>query len=391
MAPTVTTISGGARSAGLVARELTRCALDRALPSRAGLPMRADGFTATWIEQVLTLAPGSIRSVRVVADDHGTASRARLELDVAPGVEAPNRLFAKFTPPDLQQRLLMNVMDLGAREVLFYDAVAGEVPVRVPRCYAVLADPRRGRNVMLLEDLSGTARFRDLREPLSAEQATAVVGALADLHAGFWQSPRFGRDLSLLVARSRGATFLADTIVPRFLANPRGPAADLVPGDVRAASRVFADRKPAIDAFWVRQPWTLTHGDPHLGNLFFEGEQPGFIDWQAVMAGPSIRDVAYFLNASVDVPVARAIERDLVQRYAARLTGLGIDSDPDRTWTLYRAAISEFYVAAVVTAGTGERMQPHEITRLGVERAVAAVEAHDTFAILAALASGRTP
>ena len=353
--------------------------------------MRAGDFTPAWLEQALALSPGAIRSVEVVSDDHGTASRARFELDVAPDSPVPRNLFAKFTPPVLQQRLLMNVMDLGAREVLFYDRVAADVPVRVPRCHAVLHDPRRGRNVMLLEDLSGTARFRDLREPLNAQQAAAVIDALADLHARYWQSSRFTTDLALLVARSKGATFLADAVVPRFLAKPRGPAAELVSAEMRTASRVFADRKAEIDQFWAREPRTLTHGDPHLGNLFFEGDQPGFLDWQATMAGPSIRDVAYFLNASVDIPVARAIERDLVDRYAARLTVLGVERDPGRTWTLYRAAISEFYVAAVVTAGTDERMQPHEITRLGVERAVAAVDAHDTFGVLASLATGGAP
>ena len=103
------------------------------------------------------------------------------------------------------------------------------------------------------------------------------------------------------------------------------------------------------------------------------------------MAGPGIRDVAYFLNASVDVPVVREIERDVVARYAQRLVTNGVDVDPEATWTRYRAAISEFYIAAVVTAGTSERMQRHEVTRAGVERAVAAAEANDTFAVLGRL------
>ena len=45
----------------------------------------------------------------------------------------------KYTPPVFSQRVLMNVMDLGG-EVLFYDAVASEVPVRVPNCRVVQYD-----------------------------------------------------------------------------------------------------------------------------------------------------------------------------------------------------------------------------------------------------------
>jgi aminoglycoside/choline kinase family phosphotransferase len=280
-------------------------------------------------------------------------------------------------------------MDLGTREVLFYGSIADDVPVRTPRCYSVRHDPRRGRNVMVLEDLAPGARFRDLTEPVSAAEARAVVDALADLHAAFWESSRFTGDLALLASRSDGANHLADVLVPRLVTKPRGPAAELISPAVGQASRVLLDRRADIEAFWAGEPRTLAHGDPHLGNLFFEDTAPGFLDWQATMAGPGIRDVAYFLNASVDIPVARAIERDVVDRYVARLGANGIDVDAEATWTRYRAAISEFYIAAVVTAGTSERMQPRAVTSAGVERAVAAVEANDTFAVLEHLLGGR--
>jgi aminoglycoside phosphotransferase (APT) family kinase protein len=350
--------------------------------------MRPANLTPSWLEGALGLAPGTVRDVRVVADDHGTASRARIAVDADPAAGVPSHLFVKYAPPVFGQRLLMNVMDLGTREALFYRAVACKVPVRVPRCHAVHQDLRRGRNVMVLEDLAATARFRDLTEPISASEAFAVCDALADLHAAFWESDRFAGDLALLVTRSAGANHLADVLVPRLVTRPRGPAAELISPATRAASRILLDRRAEIEALWRHEPRTLTHGDPHLGNLFFEGDAPGFLDWQATMAGPGIRDVAYFLNASVDVPVARTIERELVDRYAARLRTHGIDADAEATWTRYRAAISEFYIAAVVTAGTSERMQPHAVTRAGVERAVAAVEANDTFAVLAQLLDG---
>jgi hypothetical protein len=371
-----------AGSVGLLTKEAARCAWDRVAPGRDGLPLRPAELTPRWLERALDVTPGTVRSVDVVDDDHGTASRARIAVDAAPDAGIPDHLFVKYTPPVFAQRLLMNVMDLGTREVLFYRSVADGVPVRIPRCHAVQLDPRRARNVMVLEDLAPTARFRDLTEPISATEAFAVGDALADLHAAFWDSDRFDGDLALLRNRSDGANHLADVLVPRLVTKPRGPAAELISPGVGRASRVLLDRRAEIEAFWAREPRTLAHGDPHLGNLFFEGDAPGFLDWQATMAGPGIRDVAYFLNASVDIAVARAIERDLVDRYAARLGANGIDVDPAATWTRYRAAISEFYIAAVVTAGTSERMQRHEVTRAGVERAVAAAEANDTFAVL---------
>ncbi len=385
MSPSVPLV---AQSVGLVAREALRAGFDRGLPTGGAVPLRSSGITSRWLEGAMKLRPGAIRSARVVDEHHGTALRARIAVDADPGVDVPNHLFAKLTPKNLQQHLLMNVMDLGKREVLFYRAIAPEAPIRVPRCYAAEVDARRGRNVMVLEDLSGRARFRDIREPCDTAEAEAMVDALADLHGAFWQTDRFTTDLGLLVGRSPAATFLGNLFVRRILGDLKGQAADIVPGDIQRKSRVLFECKEGVDAFWAAEPQTVIHGDPHLGNLFFEGAAPGLLDWQAVMAGPGIRDVAYFVVASVETQVARKIERGLVDRYAARLGTTGVTVDADQLWTRYRAAVSEFYISAVVTAGTGERMQPQEISRVGVERVVAAVKALETFDVLAALMAG---
>lgn len=385
-----TSLPMGVRAAGLLAKEVARCGVDRAFPSRATVPARTRDLTPAWLASALGVPPGTVRGLRVFDEHHGTASRARLEVDAGDDASLPRRLFVKFTPRALQQQLLMNVMDLGRREVLFYDAVAAGVPVRVPRCYAAQLEPGGRRNVMVFEDLSGRARFRDLREPCTAEEAASVVDALADLHAAYWQSPRFDADLRLLAARSPEADYLAAVIVRRMVEKPKDDVLAMLPPGTHRASRLLYEHREAVDAFWAREPRTLAHGDPHLGNLYFEGDRPGFLDWQAVTAGPGIRDLAYFLTASVDVPVARAVERGLVQRYGDRLAAGGVTVDPDALWARYRAAITEIYVAAVVTAGTAERMQPRAVTRIGVERAVAAVNEHDSFAVLAALATGRT-
>lgn len=145
------------------------------------------------------------------------------------------------------------------------------------------------------------------------------------------------------------------------------------------------DRSADIDAFWAAQPQTLIHGAPHLGNLFFESSGPGFLDWKIATAGAGIRDIAYFANASVEPDLLRTIERGLVDRYTAGLSAAGVHADADRMWTLYRASITELYLAAVCTAEAGARMQPLEVSRGGVERAVAGAEAHDSFGVLAAL------
>ena len=149
-------------------------------------------------------------------------------------------------------------------------------------------------------------------------------------------------------------------------------------------------RSGEIDAFWSAQPQTVLHGDPHLGNLFFEGDDPGFIDWQVARAGAGVRDVAYFTSSSLDIDVRRAVERALVERYATRLDTAGIEVDFDHLWALYRAGFTEFYTSAVAASEAGERAQDPEVCRVGVERAAAACEDHDSFGILEALIDGKS-
>jgi aminoglycoside phosphotransferase (APT) family kinase protein len=380
----------GARAAGLLAKEVARCGVGLAFRSSTTVPVRTRDLTPSWLEQTLGVPPGTVRGLRIFDVHHGTASRARIEVDAPDDATVPRRLFVKFTPRALQQQLLMNVMDLGRREVLFYDAVATGVPVRVPRCYAAQLTPDGRRNVLVFEDLSGRARFRDLREPCTADEAATVVDGLADLHAAYWQSPRFDADLQLLAARTPEADYLAAVIVRRMVEKPKDEVLAMLPPETHRASRLLYEHREAVDTFWAREPRTLAHGDPHLGNLYFEGERPGYLDWQAVTAGPGVRDLAYFLTVSVDIPALRAAERDLVRRYGERLAAGGVPVDHNALWTRYRAAITEIYVAAVVTAGTAERMQPRAVTRVGVERVVEAVNEHDSFAVLVALATGTT-
>jgi aminoglycoside phosphotransferase (APT) family kinase protein len=376
-------------SVAMIAREVGRVGVDRVLPDGRTLPDSGRGLTPSVVEGLTSRPIGSISAVRVLEEHHGTAGRVRVAIEAAPAADLPETLFFKVTPHNVVQRVMMNVFDLGAREVLFYSQVAPDAPLRVPRCYGATLDARRGRNVIVLEDLHGSATFRDIREPVDATQAAAVIDALADVHAAFWGTARFGADLAPLRARTPASERLGNAFVGRVLGNLKGHAADVVPAEVQDASRVVIERRAEIDAYWARAlPLTLCHGDPHRGNLFFEGDAPGFLDWQAVMAGPGLRDVSYFLVSSMEVDQLVGVERELVARYVSRLTSNGVELESTRAWELYRASAVEIYVAAIVTAGTSDRMQPPEISRVGVDRAAAAVQRLDTFAVLERFLAG---
>ncbi|MET8649487.1 phosphotransferase family protein [Nocardia aurea] len=368
---------------GMAVKEAIRAGVDRAVPFRATIPIRVAEADERWLGDALGLPPGSITSIRVLDHNSGTASRARIAVKTE--ADLPTHLFLKMVPRNYLQHVLMNIFRLGTKEILAYRALGDNPPVRVPRCYVAEADGFRRRSILVLEDLSETAEFRTVIDSVTRAEAEAVADAMADLHAGFWGTDRFAGDLLPLARRSATEIRIGDIIRRQFLAQITGHTADLIPEETKRQCRMFYERSGDIDAFWAAQPQTLIHGDPHLGNLFFEGAAPGFLDWQVASAGAGIRDLAYFATASVEPDLLRTIERELVERYTARLRAAGIEVDTERVWTLYRAAVTEFFLAAVCTAEAGERMQPLDVSRVGVERAVAGVLAHDSFTVLTEL------
>ncbi|MBY8856749.1 aminoglycoside phosphotransferase family protein [Nocardia sp. CA2R105] len=376
-----------ASAVGMAAGEAIRAALDRLAPASCPVPLRIEQVSASWLAAALGLPADAITDVRVLDANSGTAARARIAVE-SDRPEIPTHLFVKLPPRDYLQHVLMNVFRLGEREILAYRALGDAPPVRVPRCHVAQSDPRYRRSALVLEDLTGTARFRTVTDSVTRAEAESVIDAMADLHLAFQDSDRFTGDLRPLAVRTAADVRLGDLIRRRFLHEITGHTADLIPEPIKLQCRIFYRRSADIDAFWAAQPQTLIHADPHLGNLYFTDDGPGFLDWQIATIGAGIRDLAYFATASIEPDLLRGIERDLVDRYAARFDAAGVRVDPDRLWTLYRAAITELFLAIVCTAEAGERMQPFEVSRVGVQRAVAAVTTHDSFGVLRTLIDG---
>ena len=382
-------VSIGVKSAALLGSAFGQSLLNRVWTGGSPVPVRADDVTPGWLEKALGLPTGSLISVSVASQDSGTAGRALLDVQGKPGVDVPSRVFLKLTPLDLLQSVQMTFMDLGAREVLFYNALAESVPIRVPRCYSAQIDTRRGRNIMAFEDLGPTALFRDVRSAVTQAEAEAVVDGLADLHAAYWESPRFNTDLKPITFRTETVNTLGNTLRRRLMTKLPEPVRASIPDDVFEQSRIWFERADEITDFMARQPRTVTHGDPHLGNLFFEGATPGWLDWQMVMAVPGMRDVSYFCTMSVAPDMLRSIEKDLVRRYVDRLGSLGVETDFDQQWTLYRAMVAAPYGSAIAAASVNGRSQVMEIAMEGLARCVAGVQAHDSFRLLGALLDGQ--
>jgi aminoglycoside/choline kinase family phosphotransferase len=388
-------ISLGARMGGA----LVRIGRDHAEEWRGGALPRTGAQLARADAINTLLAGGGVASRRVTrASLPGVtfeSSNCRnflvaLEWD-GPGdfdADHPATLYAKLPCDEIATRVFANAVGFWAVECAFARNVATELPIRVPRVFAVAE--RGARFVLLLENLheeSATRLFtnRDMAAGTTVERARLCLETFAELHAAFWNADQtrretlFPRRLHTYLApgaRRRTRALNAASIAPAHRAAPEVFTAK----HAALCRRAVAKWDALIDA-WYAEPLTLIHGDSHLANCFeYAGEggpRMGMIDFQGMQWCHGIRDVQYFLINSLDPERLAAHEADLIAGYVAALVRAGVVLDEDQARERYCAYAFQTLMVAVVSLGLGSLTERDETVRTILARSVAAIDRLD--------------
>jgi hypothetical protein len=340
------------------------------------VPLEVDELTPDWFAAALDRR---VSGVDILDRHSGTTGRVRVALH---GDDVPPSVFVKLSPFDAAQRVFVNRVGMGVTEARFFRELAAEVGVRVP---TPLHANYEGddRYVMVLEDLEASGcRFPTLIDEDIEFRARDIVEQLAHLHGRYWETERFeaSGDLAWLAGRSTGggdggAQFV-QMAVDRY--------ADGLPEGFRPLAEFYLERSRAVLPLYREGARTLVHGDPHLGNLFVDGDRTGFLDWAVIARAPGIRDVAYVLCNSMPTELRRALERELVDHYCELLQEMGITLAPEATWEQYRLFALYSWVAATCTLGMGSKWQPEHVGLGGTERATIAAVDLDVLGLLEA-------
>ena len=355
-------------------------------------PARSELLTPALLTEALSgLQPGvAVVGLRVVEEAHcdtgsaSTAARAVLDLDYATGCDRglPGRVVLKtvLIRPGAPTCMYRN-------EVRFYRNLRPELEIETPRVFASLFDEESDSFGVLMEDLRGrSARFPNATESMNAAQIANVLDQLAALHARFWTSSRFSRDLDWLWTPCSGG----------FHDFMQGPGVAFLRQQIGRSGykqELLARLGRSFDEAWKllwnaqaileSEPSTLLHGDTHFGNTYLlPGDRVGLLDWQLMIRGRWSHDVTYLMLTALDIEDRRRHERDLLAYYLDRLKSAGVQTAPklEDAWLLYRqSAIWGFLIGWMITPveNYGE-----EILRANLDRLTTAVEDLETFAAL---------
>ena len=330
-------------------------------------PKNVQDLSCEWLAYALD-AP--VSGYTVVDAHTGTTGRAVLELEYEQPLDFPSRLFMKLPPADELQRAFVTSSGMGRRETRFYTALATEVPVRVPRCYFAVSDDVGAEYIMLLEHLEDSGcTFRNTRTRYSEHYVRQVLAAFARLHAAYWASPRFDSDLAWVQppVQHEIALPLIEKALQVYAAS--------MPSVFRDMGELYLEQTDAIHQLWNRGEPTLIHGDVHDGNLFFDADGPGFLDWALVARAPAMRDISYFLAGVLAPADQQAWSPHMLNDYREQLLALGAPApSAQELWQQYQWHAAYVWVGSTVTLAMGDAWQPVNYMLASLERLHAAME-----------------
>ncbi len=316
-----------------------------------------------------------------------TADRIVLDLTYAPGADRalPDRMVLKT--------MLVSPHAPGAMyetEVRFYNEIRPQLDVETPQGYAAAFDPASSQFGVLLEDLTARhARFPDATQYVTVDEVAAILTQLARLHAQFWRSDRFARDLAWVATTTRGG--MSDIFERHGL--------EIIRDQIRRhpfKGDLIAPLGTDLDELWAAlrvsrtllatAPQTLLHGDTHLANTYLLPDgSAGLLDWQLQVRGCFAHDVIYLISTALPTKIRRAEERQLIEHYLAELADRGVADVPttDEAWAwCQRAVIWGLVIGWLITPPENYGMA---ITIANTERMVAAVADLDSLVALSSV------
>ncbi len=265
----------------------------------------------------------------------------------------PRQLVIKVCRPDIAPRPLYR------NEVAFYTRLRQDLDIEAPICVGGMFDEETAMFGLALEDLRVRGiSFPNVTSNSGVTHVKAVLRELAKLHAAYWDSDRFNKDLAWINTHTQGDLYelfnhpdMVPAVIEHEVASNQFKR-ELVDGVGQTPEQLYQQVRTVQQHQAALTP-TLCHGDTHVGNTYMTADgNAGLYDWQLMARGYCMHDVTYVMITGLSVGERRSHEAELIRYYLEQLAANGVDSTPDfdHTWLEYRhAAAWCFYIGWLTT------------------------------------------
>jgi hypothetical protein len=268
-----------------------------------------DELTSVWLSAALGQDISKVHEVTRI----GTGLMSRTYRVAHDGTGSAQTLIAKLPADDPDSRGTALRDDVYFREVSFYRELAPRFHDTVAECHFAAHDRETNLFTLLLEDVQG-ATVIDQIEGCDLDSARRVVTTIATLQGAALDSDAVHRSMWL----NRASPFdqrLFGQLLPGF----KERYAEFLDSQ----TELVLDRFAASLDWWNAHsegPRGIQHGDCRLDNILITPTRAVLVDWQTVLAGSPLTDLAYFLGGSLTAEVRRLHEQELFDLFHAKLT-----------------------------------------------------------------------
>jgi Ecdysteroid kinase-like family len=294
---------------------------------------------------------------------------------------APTSVIVKMATDDPHRLFIAQSAKFYAREVRFYQELAADAPVRVPKCFHAEIDPETSMFILVIED-AGQLRHVDQLKGCGFHDAVNALRTIARFQAKWWD-----KDL----------TDLADTFIPMndgfnqfvvpIMYQTGWPAAriarpDLWPEDIATFLDGYEAKIPQI-LNGIMGPNTLTHNDYRVDNLLFDGDEVIVLDFQLSSIASGLLDFTFFVAQSIPKEIRQERFDDLLDAYLGELAAHGIALDRDVAIDKYRRALVFGFLWPLGIMGGYDTLDPRgrELAEVMLDRHLAAARDVDALSL----------
>ena len=383
------------------------------------IPKRINEVTSPWLSSILGTQVIDFNTSLVAGGHLADVFRIHDIIYADSPSVLPPSLIIKIVCQNEDQRAIAISNNAYLREVLFFEKLAAEVPLRTPTIYSVLYDnlERCEFFSIIMEDLSSHSKlFDQLTDQQGEADIRKIILELAEFHALFWESDTLKLDWIgfpencyefPMHESALGCEDNIDTFVALWEnAFKQGPFQNKWPS-LEPMTRLICDgnAERLLDQIYKilnQRPHTLLHSDLRGNNLFRTKPQTGesceitYIDWQLVAPGPPGLEFSEAWQHSVP-PEVRRKDLDFLKQYHQRLTEI----EPKTAAYTYPMLLEDYRLGYVlwwmtlITVGTAvlkslETPEGREIKALwgaNMPYMYQAIEDHDCYGMVKRLLS----
>lgn len=218
-------------------------------------------------------------------------------------------------------------LDLYNREYYFYTHIASRIDcIRLPKFHNLVRDVDKRPCGIVLENLKekNLVLNRNLNEE-PIDLTLTVVDRMARMHAMFWNKHLKKMFPELKTSQSFHPFF------GEFIAERRNTFSDkwyklFTPNQIQLCNTIFDTFTDIQARFSQGSHLTFIHGDIKSPNLFYDRDEPYFIDWQHCAIGKGVQDLIFFVLESFDLKNIGWVFELSTRYYYRKLVELGIQN-----------------------------------------------------------------